>query len=356
MRAGGDIAFINGVLKALIAANLLDNDFVARRTSGMTELHEALEKQSWEMLEQRSGVARAAMERFAGLYGNAKTAVFVYSMDLTQHEFGVENLEAAVNLALARGMLGREKCGIMPMRGHSSAQGGGECGSEPDKFPGGFAVDEENARRFSNLWRHPVSSVPGLTLPHMIEAAHRGEIKFFYSIGGNLLGTMPGDRGFVAEAIARVPFRLHQDLVLNNSMLLDAEEAVLLLPGQTRYEQRGGGISTSTERRIRFTPEVPGRRIGESLPDWEIPTLIGRQTMSNGELLFPFNDTQSIREEMARVMPMYQGVEKLAREGDQLQWGGPYLYGDGFTNMPNQRARFTVLEPPNRSGFRRAGS
>jgi hypothetical protein len=68
--------------------------------------------------------------------------------------------------------------------------------------------------------------------------------------------------------------------------------------------------------------------------------------MSNGELLFPFNNTQSIREEMARVMPMYQGIEKLGKEGDQLQWGGPYLFKGGFSNMPNYRARFTVLEPP----------
>ena len=365
-REGSEIAFVNGVLKALIAANQLDRDFIARHTSGLPELKEALEQQSWEILEQRSGLSRAEMERFARLYGSAKTAVFVYGMGLTQHEFGVENVEAIVNLALARGMVGREKCGIMPIRGDSGVQGGGECGSVPDIFPGGFSVNEESARRFSNLWRHPVSSAPGLTVPHMIEAAHRGEIKFLYSIGGNLFETMP-DGNFVAEAISGVPFRVHQDIVLNTSMLLDAEEAVLLLPAQTCYEQRGGGTSTSTDRRIRFTPEIPGHRIGAARPEWEIPALIGRKTMSNGELLFPYVDTQSIREEMARVMPMYQGIDKLAKEGDQLQWGGPYLYKGGFANMPNQRARFTVLEPPDRGttigssasqcglDFRRAG-
>jgi predicted molibdopterin-dependent oxidoreductase YjgC len=131
-------------------------------------------------------------------------------------------------------------------------------------------------------------------------------------------------------------------------MLLDPRDVVLLLPGQTRYEQRSGGTATNWERRIRFTPEIPGHRIGESLPDWEIPALIGRRAMSNGERLFPFNDTQSIREEMARVMPIYRGIEKLSREGDQLQWGGPHLYRDGFSNMPNCRARFTVTEPPDR--------
>ena len=346
-RVGGDIAFVNGVLKALIAANQLDGDFIAKHTSGLPKLKEALEQQSWKILEQRSGLSRAEMERFARLYGSAKTAVFVYGMGFTQHEFGVENVEAIVNLALARGMVGHEKCGIMPIRGDSGVQGGGECGSEPDVFPGGFSVNEENARRFSNLWRHPVSSALGLTAPHMIEAAHRGEIKFFYSIGANLFETMP-DHNFVAESIAGVPLRVHQDIVLNASMLLDAEEVVLLLPAQTRYEQRGGGTSTSTERRIRFTPEIRGHGIAQARPEWEIPALIGRKTLSNGELLFPFDDTQSIREEMARVMPMYQGIDKLAREGDQLQWGGPYLYKGGFTNMPNQRARFTVLEPPDR--------
>jgi molybdopterin-dependent oxidoreductase alpha subunit len=347
VRVGGDIAFINGALKALIASNQLDNDFIRRHTRGFDNLAAALAEQSWDMLEERSGLTRPEMERFAGLYGSAKTAVFVYSMGLTQHEFGVDNVKAVVNLALSRGMLGREKCGIMPIRGHSGVQGGGECGSEPDKFPGGLTVNHENARRFSNLWRHPVPSIPGLKMPQMIEAAHRQELGFLYTVGGNLLETMP-DRNFVAEALARVPVRVHQDIVLNSSMLLEAVEAVLLLPAQTRYEQRGGGTTTSTERRIRFTPEIPGHAIGEARPEWEIPALIGRKALPNGELLFPFYNTQSIREEMARVMPLYNGVDKLDREGDQLQWGGPQLFKEGFTAMPDRRALFTPLKPPDR--------
>jgi len=182
----------------------------------------------------------------------------------------------------------------------------------------------------------------------VIEAAHRGEIKFLYSIGGNLLETMP-DRKFVAEALARVPVRIHQDITLNSSMLLDAADAVLLLPGQTRYEQQSGGTTTNTERRIRFTPEIPGHRVGEALPEWQIPTVIGRRSMPNGALLFPFTDTQAIREEMAHVMPIYQGVENLKMEGDHLQWGGAHLFKDGkFSGMPGGRARFSVLEPPDR--------
>ncbi len=348
VRVGGDIAFINGVLKALIEMKRLDQDFIKDHTNGFDELQAALEKQSWATLEQRSGLSRLEMARFAQIYASARTAVFVYSMGLTQHEFGVENVKAIVNLALARGMLGREKCGIMPIRGHSGVQGGGECGSEPDRFPGGFEVNEQNARRFSNLWRHPAPSGPGLKVPQMIEAAHRGELEFLYSIGGNLLETMP-ERRFVSDALTQVPVRVHQDIILNSSMLIDPGEAVVILPGQTRYEQRGGGTTTSTERRIRFTPEIPGHRIGESRPEWEIPCLIARRAISNADRLFPFADTQSIREEMSRVMPIYQGIEKLTKEGDSLQWGGPYLFkGGNFSNMPGERALFSVLEPPDR--------
>jgi molybdopterin-dependent oxidoreductase alpha subunit len=348
VRVGGDIAFINGVIKTLIALNRVDQEFIAKRTTGYEDLKAALAAQSWEMLEERSGLSRQEMERFALLYGHARSAVFVYSMGLTQHEFGVDNVKAIVNLALSRGMLGRDKCGIMPIRGHSGVQGGGECGAEPDKFPGGFPVNEESARRFSNLWRHPVPSRPGLRVPEMIEAASNGDLNFLYSIGGNLLETMP-DRNFIARALEKIAVRVHQDIVLNSSMLLDAEQAVLILPGQTRYEQRGGGTSTNTERRIRFTPEITGHQIGHSLPEWEIPTIIGRHVMPNGELLFPYENPQSVRDEMSRVMPIYQGIEKLQKEGDHLQWGGPYLHKAGhFTGMPNGRALFSVLNPPDR--------
>ncbi|MGH7853868.1 MAG: molybdopterin-dependent oxidoreductase, partial [Candidatus Binatia bacterium] len=143
VRVGGDTAFINGVLKFLILAERIDRSFVDRHTTGFAELEAALEAQSWDMLEQRSGVAREAMQKFAEAYSQARTAVFVYSMGLTQHELGGDNVKVVVNLALARGMLGREKCGVMPIRCQSSVQGGGECGSEPDKFPGGFAVNDD---------------------------------------------------------------------------------------------------------------------------------------------------------------------------------------------------------------------
>ena len=347
VQVGGDLAFINGVLKELIESKRVERDYIDEHTTGFASLAAALERQSWQMLEQRSGVSRGQMQRFADLYSQARTAVIVYGNGLTRHPFGLDNVKALVNLALSRAMLGREKCGIMPMRGHSAAQGAIECGAAPDKFPGGLPICDDSARRFSNLWHHPVPSAPGLDAAQAMAAAHDGALKFIYSTGGNLFETM-ADPDFVAAALGKVRVRVHHDIALDKSMLLDAREAVLLLPSQTRHEQRGGGTSTSIERRIRFTPEIPGHAVGISRAAWEIPVQIGRKSMPNGDKLFPFDNTQRIREEMARVMPLYLGIENLHKENDQLQWGGPILFKDGFTNMPNHRARFTVLDPPNR--------
>ncbi len=342
---GGDIAFLHGVLKRLIESGGLDREFIAARTAGFDALERLLAATSWESLEEAAGLPRAEMLRFADQYARAKTAVFVYSMGLTQHRFGVDNVKALVNLALARGMVGRERCGIMAIRGHSGVQGGGECGVDPDKLPGGFEVaNDEDRRRFETLWDHPLPAWKGHRTLQMLEAAHRGELDLLYSLGGNLLETMP-DRDYMRAALARVRFRIHQDIVLNTSSLLEGG-TVLLLPAQTRYETPGGGTATSTERRIRFTPEIAGPRIAEARPEWEIPVRVARAVRPALASRLAWRGTADIRREMARAMPLYAGVEELAGEGQWVQWGGERLYADGFPRMPEGRARFTPVPVP----------
>jgi molybdopterin-dependent oxidoreductase alpha subunit len=342
---GGDIAFLNGVLKHLIERGWIDREFIAARTSGFEVLAAHVTAQSWEKLEQSSGLTRADMLRFAEQYARAKTAVFVYSMGLTQHRFGVDNVKALVNVALARGMLGREKCGVMPIRGHSGVQGGSECGVDPDKLPGGFEVaSASDRRRFEELWGAPLPASKGHRTLQMLEAAHRGELDFLYSLGGNLLETMP-DREYMDQALSRVKLRVHQDIVLNTSALLSGR-TVLLLPAETRYETPGGGTATSTERRIRFSPEIAGPRIAEARPEWRIPVEVAVAARPALGARFAWKDTASIRAEMGRAMPLYAGIEKLDGEGQWVQWGGERLFTDGFTRMPGGRARFTPVALP----------
>ncbi|MCZ6690881.1 MAG: FdhF/YdeP family oxidoreductase [Planctomycetota bacterium] len=342
---GGDIAFMNGILKVLLETGGLADDYLKSHATGLDELREKLGAMSFDSLERGSGLPRSEMERFAKLYSQAKTAVFVYSMGLTQHRFGVQNVRSIATLALARGMIGREKCGVMPIRGHSGVQGGSECGVGPAKFPGGDPINPETAKKWEKIWGAPVPSVEGLPTPLQIEAAHDGKIDFLYNIGGNLFETLP-DPDFVREALGRIKTRVHQDIVLNNSMFLPGPE-VLILPAATRYETPGGGTSTSTERRLRFSPEIPGRRIGEAKPEWEIPVLIAKAVHPRGKTIFPYESPQDIRDEMDRTIPIYKGIAELKAEGDQFQWGGERLFeGGAFAKMPGGKARLWVQDLP----------
>ncbi|HET9233231.1 MAG TPA: molybdopterin-dependent oxidoreductase, partial [Candidatus Eisenbacteria bacterium] len=152
VRVGGDIAFLNGVLKCLIASGRVDREFIAAHTTGWDAVLALIAEQSFEELERLSGASRASMEEFANLVGAARTAVFVWSMGITMHRHGVDNVRAIVNLSLARGFLGKPKSGLMAIRGHSGVQGGSEMGCAANFFPGGLPVGPEGASRLSSLW------------------------------------------------------------------------------------------------------------------------------------------------------------------------------------------------------------
>jgi molybdopterin-dependent oxidoreductase alpha subunit len=344
VRPGGDIAFMSGVLKALDEQGGWDERFVESQTSGAAELRARLKAQSFAELSADSGIEEAELRRFASLYAGVSRAVFVYSMGLTQYEFGVDNVRMVVNLALSRGMVGRVGTGIMPIRGHSGVQGSAECGADPEKLPGAVALTAENVARFERAWNTPIPHEKGLRAADLLDRAGESGLDVLYLIGGNHLETMP-DRNHARRALSRVKLRVHQDIVLNTSTLLEAEEAVLVLPAQTRYEQRSGGTSTSTERRIRFTPEIPGPRLAEAKPEWEIPCLIGRALMPARQDLFGYRDSADIRAEMGELMPLYRGIETLKQEGDWVQWGGPQLGNDGFPT-PDGKARFSCVSVP----------
>jgi molybdopterin-dependent oxidoreductase alpha subunit len=350
VNTGGDKAFIAGVIKHLIDQGWTDEVFIAEQTTGFDELKAAVGAYSWELLEGASGSTREEMLKFATMIGKANTAVFVWSMGITQHRDGVANVRAIVDLALARGFVGREKCGLMPIRGHSGVQGGAEVGAVPNQFPGGVTVGEDSAKQFSELWGFGVPAWRGMNAVEMIDAAHEGKLDVLYQIGGNFLETLP-EPDYVRKAVEQIPLRVHQDIVLSPQMMVEPAEAVVLLPAQTRYEQPGGGTETSTERRILFSPEIAGRRIGESLPEWQIPMMMAEQARPELADLIHFDDAQAIRNELSLAVPAYEGIQHLSKAGDQVQWGGARLCetqsgeGHSVTNFPTPdgRARFSVI-------------
>lgn len=347
VNVGGDIAFLNGTIKHMVENNWIEQSFVQQYTTGFAELKAALDSQSWEELEKVAGATRDEMYAFAKMVGEAQKAVFVWSMGITQHECGEDNVRSIINLALTKGFVGREGCGLMPIRGHSGVQGGAEMGCYANVFPGGKPVTPENAAHLSEVWGFEVPTSKGMTAPEMIDAASENKLDVLFSVGGNFLEVLP-EPEYVEAALKRVPLRVHMDIVLSSQMLLEPADTVVLLPATTRYEIPGGVTETTTERRVIFSPEIPGHQIGEARPEWQVFTDLAKRVKPELADKVEFDDTSAIRQEIALVNPQYAGIQHLKEAGDQFQYGGSHLcFGWNFPT-PDGKAHFAPLSLPKR--------
>lgn len=342
VRPGGDVALANAVLKRLIERGAVADTFIADHTRGWNDLTTALTAQDDGDLLEQAGLTNEQVDAFVDLYASAGSAVLIWSMGITQHRDAVDGVRAIVNLGLARGNVGRDGAGLMPIRGHSGVQGGAEMGAYATAFPGGGAVDQANAAALAATWGFPVPAAPGRTAPEMLEAAGAGLLDVLWSSGGNFLEVLP-DPPMVEAALDRVPLRIHQDVVLTSQMLVEGDD-VVLLPVATRYEQEGGGTETTTERRIVFSPEIP-RQVGEARSEWRLFAEVAKRVCPQHRICFAWASNQALRQEIAEVVPAYAGIEGLAATGDQVQWGGRHLCADGVFPLPGGRARFTPLVP-----------
>ncbi|HEU0011563.1 MAG TPA: molybdopterin-dependent oxidoreductase, partial [Verrucomicrobiae bacterium] len=209
---GGDIAFLYGVIRILLANGWFDSEWVSRHTGEFESLKSAAEAFDIETLETQSGIDRLGMQEFAELVRDAKNAVLVWSMGITQHQFGGDSVSMILNLGLLKGWVGRDKCGLMPIRGHSGVQGGAEMGAYATAFPGGKPINAENAAALSKHYGFEVPDWTGLTATEMVEAGARGELDALYCLGGNFLRTLP-EPDYVAAAMGNIPLRVHQDII-----------------------------------------------------------------------------------------------------------------------------------------------
>ncbi|MCO5222999.1 MAG: FdhF/YdeP family oxidoreductase [Thermomicrobiales bacterium] len=344
---GGDIAFLSGALKHIFERDLVDHDFIATHTTGFDALKASIEAMSWSTLEEGSGVSEAEMRAFGQLVGTAKTAVFVWSMGITQHTNGEANVRAIVDLALTRGFVGRDMCGLMPIRGHSGIQGGAEMGAYSTAFPGNIKITPESAAALSEQWGFTVPDRPGMITSEMIDAADQGELDVLFAAGSNFLEVLP-DPAYIDQALGKIPLRVHQDIVLTSQMFIDPADTVILLPAATRYETPGGVTQRSTERRVMFSPEIEGRRIGEARPEWEIFLDLARRVRPDLRMQLTYPSTQQVREEIARIVPLYDGIQRLHKTGDQFQAGGKHLCENWVFPTEDGKAHFFPVPLPER--------
>jgi molybdopterin-dependent oxidoreductase alpha subunit len=341
---GGDIAFLSGAIKHLLEQGWYARDFVSGHTAGFEEVAATVAQLPWAELERQSGLPRTSMEEFAALVRDAATGVLVWSMGITQHAFGAQAAQMIINLALLKGWVGRDRCGLMPIRGHSGVQGGAEMGAYATALPGGHPITPQTARALGTEYGFPIPEEPGLTAAEMVDAAARGQLDVLYCIGGNFLRTLP-DPDYVAAAMSQVPLRVHQDIIVTDQMLLDPGDEVILLPAKTRYEQDGGGTQTSTERRVMFSPEIP-RQVGDAKAEWRILRDLATAADPPRAKQLGCDSAAAIRAEIARVVPFYDGIQRLAKTGDAFQYGGPHLAANWQFPTPDGKAHLHAVLLP----------
>jgi predicted molibdopterin-dependent oxidoreductase YjgC len=184
-----------------------------------------------------------------------------------------------------------------------------------------------------------------MTGPEMVEACARGELDLLYCLGGNFLRTLP-EPDYVAKAMANVPLRVHQDIILTDQIFIPADE-VLLLPAKTRYEQDDGGTETTTERRIIFSPEIP-RQVGEAKAEWKILRELAARTYPERASFLGCETGWAMREEIARAVPFYDGFQHLRKTGDAYQYGGPHLCANWRFPTPDGKAHFRAVSLPDK--------
>ena len=354
---GGDIALMHGVMKHWFDLEeqnegaAINHEFVNEHVNHYEDLKENVQSQSWEEIVQSSGIDKERIIELSNSLAEAKTGVMVWALGLTMHKHATDNISQVSNLALLRGWLGGKDKGLMPLRGHSSVQGSGEMGADPFSLPGGD-YNDENRPRIEDLWNFKLPQWPGDTVGVTIENAmlpedNERKLKLYYMSGGNFLETMP-DPDFVRDALQNLDIRVHQDIILNTSTLLDAKETVVVLPAKTRYEQDGGGLSTSTERMIYFSPEIEGNRnrIAEARSEWQIYVDLAKRVKPEESHLIDFQSGQQIRDEIAKANPQYDGVQHLKKAGDVYQYGGAWLCEGGVCPTPDGRGNLITMDIP----------
>ncbi len=314
LRPGTDVALLMGMMRVIVEEGLLDSSFIEQRCQDFDVFRESLSDFGLDLVEEITGVPSKKIAEAARLYATSKPAtILLYSMGITQHSHGTDNVLATANLAMLTGNVGKRCTGVDPLRGQNNVQGACDMGALPNVYPGYQAVVDPAIReKFETAWGCSLPSSPGLSLVEMIDAAYRKEIKAVYLVGENPALSDP-DVQHVREALARLEFLIVQDIFLSET----AEFAHVVLPAASFAEK--DGTFTNTERRVQLVRKAI-EPIGDSKPDWWIVSQVAQRLGAKG---FDCNCSSDITEEMRRLTPSYGGVSCDRLENGGLQWPCP---------------------------------
>ena len=343
-KTGTDVALMNGMIKIIIENDLQDDEFIKNRTKGYEEMKEVAMKYDLDMVAEITEADPEQIERVALEYAQAENAAIVYSLGITEHSHGADNVMSTANLAMLTGNVGKIGGGVNPLRGQNNVQGACDMGALPSDYVGYQKVaNPEITKKFSEAYQIDLPTTPGLTLVEMMNAAHSGDLKVLYIHGEDPV-LSDADIKHTKEAIANLEMLIVQELFMTDT----AAEADVVLPAAGWGEQEG--TFTSGERRVQWLRKAQEPPEGAML-DWKIMEEIAVR-MGRPRELFHYENAAEIWEEIRELAPSYYGIthERLLKP-EGVHWPcldpedpcEPLMHKDKFAH-PDGLGVFQALE------------
>lgn len=341
---GGDIALLYGISKAVIEDGAQDDAYLNAHTDGAGAFRRHLDGFAWNALADASGESESSMREAAAMYARSQRAIFAWTMGITHHAHGVENVQAIANLALLRGMVGRPGSGLLPLRGHSNVQGIGSMGVTP-------ALKEQVCRAIESRFGVTLPTAPGLDTLACVERARDGEMDLALHLGGNLFGSCP-DANYARESLRRIGMTVFLSTTLNTGHVHGRGRESIILPVLARDEEPQ---PTTQESMFNFVRLSDGGRARLDGPRSEVQViaalarraLAGRPQFSAGSAL-DFDSMErhgSIREAIAAVIPGYQAIGSIDQTRREFHIDGRVFHEPKFAT-PTGRAHLHAVPIP----------
>ena len=348
---GSDIALANAVGREIIAADLHNQEFIARATTGFDEYRARVDAYTLEYAERETGVPAALIRELAHAYATAPRAMICWTLGITEHHNAVDNVIALISLALLTGHVGRWGSGLNPLRGQNNVQGGGDMGALPDRLPGFQHVENDPLRaRFDAAWGVTVPPKRGWNLTGMFHAMERGELTALYVVGENPVQS-EADQGKAIAALSGLEHLVVQDIFLTRT----AQLADVVLPAAAAWAETEGTVTNSERRvqRVRAALRPPGEARDDLAIIFDLARRLGGPADAWGE-----PSAEAVWNELRTLSPVHGGMSYARLEaGDGLQWpcydeshpGEPFLHSRLWEDpVPGTRAPFVPVDhdPP----------
>ncbi|NRA39985.1 MAG: FdhF/YdeP family oxidoreductase [Planctomycetes bacterium] len=338
---GGDVAFLQGIAKYVIENNAVDENFVDNFCDDWQVFKKQAEDLSWQDICDNCGLERSEIEIIAELYVKSKATVFAWAMGITHQKNGADAVRMISNLAMMRGMVGREQAGLLPLRGHSNIQGMGTMGVTPQLKK---AVFENLEKRLGST----LPSTKGMDTLECIEAAERGEVDFAWLLGGNLYESNP-DLSSAKKAIENIGLVCHLNTTLNKGHVAARGRETLILPVLARDEEIQ---PTTQESMFSFVRMSSGgsKRMSGPLSEVQICAHVARSVLGDDGVIpwVKMLEHSSIRSLIAEVIPGFSPIAELDKNKEEFYIEGRRLDKNKFPT-DSGKAKFFAIALPERN-------